>query len=87
MTAASKPGSDTAREVQSSADGRLQSAWTVPRPERIPPATVAPAAVALGLTLLALGVLTSPILSVVGAMLACGAAVRWIKEMHDAAER
>jgi hypothetical protein len=87
MTADSSPGPGIAHEVQDSADGRRQSAWSAPQPERIPPATVAPAAVALGLTLLAFGALTSPILSVVGALLASGAAASWIKEMHDAAER
>jgi hypothetical protein len=87
MKEASSPGADTAHEVRDSADGRLQSTWAVPRPEKIPSATFAPAAVALGLTLLALGALTSPILSAVGLILACVAAIGWIKEMHDAAER
>jgi hypothetical protein len=60
--------------------------WAVPKPERIPRPTPAPAATALGITLIAFGALTSTIISAAGAVLFAVAAARWIKEMHDAAE-
>jgi hypothetical protein len=56
--------------------------WSTPRPERVPRPTVAPATLALGATLVAFGVVTSPILSAVGAALGFGAAVQWIREVH-----
>ncbi len=43
-------------------------------------------AVALGVTLIAFGGLTSSVVSVFGALLTAGALVRWLTEMHDAAE-
>jgi len=66
---------------------RLRSGWTVPQPETIPDPTAAPAAVALGVTLVAFGGLTSWIPSAVGAVVTVAALVRWFMEMHDAAER
>ncbi len=65
---------------------RLREGWSVPKPETIPRATAAPAAVALGVTLIAFGGLTSSVVSVFGALLTAGALVRWLTEMHDAAE-
>jgi len=87
MTTNSSLESGNSREAPQAAEGGRRAGWAIPRPERIPPATFAPAALALGVTLLAFGALTSPILSVVGVVLACGASLRWIKEMHDAAGR
>lgn len=66
---------------------RLRSGWTEPEPKTIPEPTAAPAAVALGVTLVAFGGLTSWILSAVGAVVTVAALVRWFMEMHDAAER
>jgi hypothetical protein len=65
---------------------RLREGWSVPKPETITRATAAPAAVALGVTLIAFGGLTSSVVSVVGALLTAGALVHWLTEMHDAAE-
>jgi len=65
---------------------RLRAGWSEPKPETIPQPTAAPAAVALGVTLIAFGGLTSSVVSVVGALLAAGALFRWLTEMHDAAE-
>ncbi len=60
--------------------------WTTPEPESVPRPTAAPAALALGLTLLAFGALTSWIISAMGAVVAVGASGRWITEMHHAAD-
>jgi len=65
---------------------RLRAGWSVPKPETIPRPTAAPAAVALGVTLVAFGGLTSSVVSVVGLLLTAGALFRWLTEMHDAAE-
>jgi hypothetical protein len=87
MTTDSSPYPGDSRKVRQATVGGRRGVWAEPRPERIPPATFAPAALALGVTLLAFGAVTSPILSVVGGLLTCVASLRWIKEIHDAAER
>jgi len=63
-----------------------RSGWSVPKPETIPRPTAAPAAVALGVTLIAFGGLTSWIVSIAGTVLTIGALARWLTEMHHAAD-
>ena len=83
-TGPSTEGHDAAGKPDSKDQGPTQ-VWSIPQPERIPRPTAAPAAAALGITLIAFGGLTSGIVSVAGALLAGAAAAHWIREMHDAA--
>lgn len=69
----------------SGAAARRAAGWTLPQPEHVPRSTAAPAAVALGATLVGFGVLTSAIVSAAGAVVVVAAAVRWVREMHHAA--
>ena len=58
-----------------------ESDWKQPLPEKIPPPSYAPAALALALVLLLWGIVTSPVLSLAGVGLFVFAAVAWIKEL------
>ena len=55
--------------------------WQVPRPERVPPPSYWPAVLAFGAALVGFGVLTSYVISLVGAVLFILAATRWVGEM------
>jgi hypothetical protein len=58
--------------------------WNVPRPERLPKPTYAPAMAAFGIVLLALGVVTRWPISVVGGIIFFIAIAKWIGELlHD----
>jgi hypothetical protein len=58
--------------------------WNVPRPERIPRPTSWPAAMALGITLFAWGLITSPVVLGLGLTLFLLSLGGWIGEMrHD----
>ncbi len=56
--------------------------WTSPRPDVIPPPTYAPAALALGIVLLAWGVATTWAISAIGLALILGAVIAWIGDLQ-----
>jgi len=58
------------------------SGWLPPRPERIPRPTYWPAVLALGVVLLAWGAVTSPIVSLVGAVVMATSLWGWIREIE-----
>ncbi|MGH7865361.1 MAG: hypothetical protein ACREQB_10245 [Candidatus Binataceae bacterium] len=60
---------------------RLRDGWTVPKPDRVPALTYAPATLALGVTFACFGVLTSYLFCWVGAGLMALALRRWIGEL------
>lgn len=75
--AESLPHSGIARE--------LPPGWTLPRPERLPEPTYNPVIFALGIIFLAMGVVSSYYIAVVGAVLFVIGLARWIGELqHDA---
>lgn len=57
--------------------------WNIPKPEIIPPPTYWPFALSLGATLMGLGVLTSNIISAVGAVLFILAIIKWVGELSS----
>lgn len=57
--------------------------WNIPKPEMIPPPTYWPFVLSLGATLLGLGVLTSNIISAVGAVLFIIAIIKWVGELSS----
>jgi hypothetical protein len=61
--------------------------WTSPRPDRIPRDTYAPAAAALGITFVFWGVVTTPIISVVGIVLFGISLAAWIGEAQHELNR
>jgi hypothetical protein len=59
--------------------------WNEARPERVPRPTSAPVAMAFGLTLLFWGLVTSPVVLLVGLAVVAAALAVWIREIrHDA---
>jgi hypothetical protein len=56
--------------------------WNPARPEHIPPPTFAPAAAAFGITFFFWGLVTSPVLWIVGLAVFVVALVAWIGEMR-----
>jgi hypothetical protein len=59
-----------------------RAGYSRPKPERIPRSTAWPAAMALGITLLAWGLITSPIVLGVGLVLFASALAGWIGEIR-----
>ncbi len=57
--------------------------WNIPKPEIIPPPTYWPFVLSLGATLLGLGVLTSNIISAMGAVLFIVAIIKWVGELSS----
>ena len=57
-------------------------AWQVPRPERIPESTYAPAVLGLGITFLFWGLMTTFYISGVGLILFAMALTQWIGELR-----
>lgn len=57
-----------------------RSGWSVPRPERIPGDTYTPAVMAVGITFMAWGLVTTLIISGVGAVLFAFSLASWIGE-------
>ena len=55
--------------------------WAEPLPEKIPPPTYAPAALALGIVLILWGLIASWMISAVGGLLAISALSYWIREL------
>jgi hypothetical protein len=66
-------------EVSSGHDDR--PGWLPPRPERVPRPTYWPAVLSLGVVLLAWGAVTSPIVSLVGAVAVAASLWGWIREI------
>jgi hypothetical protein len=56
--------------------------WDLARPEKIPHPSLHPPAVALGVTLLVWGLISSPIVSAFGVVLFAVALAGWIKEIR-----
>ena len=56
--------------------------WNVPKPDRIPRPTVWPAAMALGITLFAWGLVTSPVVLGLGFVLLVVSLGGWIGEIR-----
>ena len=56
--------------------------WNKPKPDLIPRATAWPAALALGITLVAWGLITSPVVLGVGAALFAVSLAAWIGEIR-----
>ena len=59
-----------------------RAGWSKPRPDLIPRATAWPAAMALGVTFLAWGLITSPVVLGVGLLLLTIALFGWIAEIR-----
>jgi hypothetical protein len=58
--------------------------WNTARPETVPRPTSAPAAMAVGLTLLFWGLVTSPVVLLVGLAVVVASLAVWIRELrHD----
>ncbi|MGH9396867.1 MAG: hypothetical protein ACRD18_08465 [Terriglobia bacterium] len=56
--------------------------WSKPRPEKLPSPTYAPATMALGIVLLLWGMLTTPLISLVGLVLFVIALAGWIGDLR-----
>lgn len=57
--------------------------WNALEPERLPPATAWPALFAFGVTLFAWGVVSSFVVTLIGAALLFYALLHWIGEIRD----
>jgi len=68
--------SEQDQQVRVSEDG-----WSSPVPDRLPPPTYAPVFVALGVTFLLFGVVSSYIFSAAGAILIVVSAAKWVEEL------
>jgi hypothetical protein len=55
--------------------------WSTPLPEKIPPATYAPAFLALGITFLLFGVVSSYVFSAAGLILMIVSISKWVGEL------
>ena len=60
-----------------------EAVWSIPKPAIIPPPTYWPFVLSLGATLLGLGVLTSNIISAMGAVLFILASIKWVGELSS----
>lgn len=58
-----------------------EDGWSSPLPEKLPPPTYAPVFVALGITFLLFGVVSSYIFSAAGAILIAASMAKWIGEL------
>ncbi len=63
----------------------LPEGWSVPQPLVLPQATYTPLVVAFGLTLMALGVVTMLVITLIGAVLFVGAIAHWVYQMLEVA--
>jgi hypothetical protein len=55
--------------------------WTVPKPDVVPRPTYAPAAMAFGITFFFWGLVTSPVVLVVGLVIFAVSLRGWVREM------
>jgi len=67
---------DAPRQREGEAGG-----WSTPLPEKTPPATYAPAFLALGITFLLFGVLSSYVFSAAGVVLIAVSISKWVGEL------
>jgi hypothetical protein len=75
--------SEEARTAGASrAPQEAQKDWSKPRPDVIPRSTYFPAAMAFGLTLFFWGLVTSPVVLVMGLLVIAVSLVGWIGEMR-----
>jgi hypothetical protein len=61
----------------------LRPGWTVPHPEELPKPTFWPAALAFAITFLLWGIVTSPIITVVGVLLFGVSLAGWIGDIRQ----
>jgi hypothetical protein len=74
-------------ETSNPAPVELPPGWSVPRPEELSEPCVWPVTLALGITLLVWGLVTSLIISGVGVALFAGAMAGWIRDIrHERAK-
>jgi len=60
----------------------LPTGWNAPRPERLPPPSAWPALAALGVTVFAWGIVSAPLLLLLGGALFAYALGHWIGEIR-----
>lgn len=60
----------------------MKEGWNKARPEHVPPPTVWPAALALGVSFFAWGLVTSPIVLTMGLVLFTISLAGWIREIR-----
>ena len=74
-------------EISKPAPPELRPGWNAPRPEKLPEPTIWPATLALGITFLMWGLVTSFIISGVGVVLFAAALAGWIRDIrHERAK-
>jgi hypothetical protein len=74
-------------ETSKPAPLELRPGWNVPQPQQLPAPCVWPAALALGITLLVWGLVTSLIITGVGILLFAVALAGWIRDIrHERAK-
>jgi hypothetical protein len=61
--------------------GEQDGQWSAPLPEKIPPPTYAPVFLALGITFLLFGVLSSYVFSAAGLVLMAVSISKWVGEL------
>jgi hypothetical protein len=61
--------------------GSAAGDWSAPLPEKTPPSTYAPVFVALGITLLLFGVVSSYVFSAAGVLLMVVSISKWVGEL------
>jgi len=64
--------------------GEQDGQWSTPLPEKIPPPTYAPVFLALGITFLLFGVLSSYVFSAAGLVLMAVSISKWVGELLHA---
>ena len=64
--------------------GEQNGEWSVPLPEKIPPLTYAPVFLALGITFLLFGILSSYVFSAAGLVLMAVSISKWVGELLHA---
>jgi hypothetical protein len=60
--------------------GEQDGQWSAPLPEKIPPSTYAPVFLALGITLLLFGIVSSYVFSAAGLILMAVSMSKWVGE-------
>jgi hypothetical protein len=63
------------------AEATDKSDWNVPKPDVVPRATYAPAALAFGITFFFWGLVTSPVVLLVGLVIMAVSLRDWVREM------
>lgn len=81
------PEAAAATSQPSVLQSELPPGWSLPRPARLPDSTYNPVIVAFGIILLAMGVVSSYYIAVIGAILFVIGLARWIGELQDDVRR